>query len=292
MPTDVGGPGLRVVASVPTADLVRLDVEPVEGPRLDPRARRTRARLRAALLDLATHRPLDEISVGEIAGAAQVNRATFYLHYADKDALLLDALGAVMAVTAAEVASTPDDQLVDEDRPPGHTRAFFRELDERAPLYRRVLGPSGSAAVVAHLRAGLEQAITTELERRVTTRLPDGLTAELLAAFLTGAVFGSAIHWLEEEPRPGPDDIAETVWMLLTRATSVAGSKPARSESARSESAEPKSSKPKSSKPKTAKPKTAKPKTLKAKTAKPKGTKAPAKAKTSTKPKDPGGRHG
>src|SRR5271168_54180 len=54
----------------------------------DPRIRRTRQLLQAALRDLLQTRSFEEISVQEIAEAATVNRATFYDHYTDKFALL------------------------------------------------------------------------------------------------------------------------------------------------------------------------------------------------------------
>jgi AcrR family transcriptional regulator len=54
----------------------------------DPRILRSRHMLMAALAKLLTHKEFDNISVQEIADEATLNRATFYLHYPDKNALL------------------------------------------------------------------------------------------------------------------------------------------------------------------------------------------------------------
>jgi AcrR family transcriptional regulator len=54
----------------------------------DPRILRSRQMLMEALLRLLTRKEFEEISVQEIADEATLNRATFYLHYADKNALL------------------------------------------------------------------------------------------------------------------------------------------------------------------------------------------------------------
>lgn len=54
----------------------------------DPRILRSRRMLMDALAKLLIIKDLDSISVQEIADEATLNRATFYLHYPDKTALL------------------------------------------------------------------------------------------------------------------------------------------------------------------------------------------------------------
>jgi AcrR family transcriptional regulator len=54
----------------------------------DPRVLRSRQMLMEALLRLLNRKEFDDISIQEIADEATLNRATFYLHYPDKNALL------------------------------------------------------------------------------------------------------------------------------------------------------------------------------------------------------------
>src|ERR1700734_2970271 len=54
----------------------------------DPRILRSRRMLMDSLAKLLMKKEFDDISVQEIAGEATLNRATFYLHYPDKNALL------------------------------------------------------------------------------------------------------------------------------------------------------------------------------------------------------------
>ncbi len=56
--------------------------------RVDPRAQRTRALLQWALGELLTERSLASVTIADITRRATVNRATFYAHFRDKDALL------------------------------------------------------------------------------------------------------------------------------------------------------------------------------------------------------------
>ena len=54
----------------------------------DPRILRSRRMLMDSLVRLLSRKEFDDISVQEIAEEATLNRATFYLHYPDKNAIL------------------------------------------------------------------------------------------------------------------------------------------------------------------------------------------------------------
>src|ERR1700688_200198 len=58
------------------------------GETTDPRILRSRRMLLDALASLLMKKEFEDISVQEIADEATLNRATFYLHYPDKNALL------------------------------------------------------------------------------------------------------------------------------------------------------------------------------------------------------------
>jgi AcrR family transcriptional regulator len=55
----------------------------------DQRIRRTCERLGSALVALIQETPIDAVTVQEVLDRASVGRFTFYLHYRDKDDLLL-----------------------------------------------------------------------------------------------------------------------------------------------------------------------------------------------------------
>jgi len=58
----------------------------------DERIRRTHQRLGSALVELITEKPIDDITVQEVLNRAKVGRSTFYLHFRDKNDLLLSQL--------------------------------------------------------------------------------------------------------------------------------------------------------------------------------------------------------
>ncbi|MFD0473905.1 TetR/AcrR family transcriptional regulator [Nonomuraea thailandensis] len=75
----------------------------------DPRAQRTRARLKAAVLELALQQELATITMSALAKRAEVNRATVYLHYSDVDSLITDAMDDAVTAVARAAALCPLD---------------------------------------------------------------------------------------------------------------------------------------------------------------------------------------
>ena len=58
----------------------------------DERIRRTHQRLGQSLVELIGEKPIDDITVQEVLDRASVGRSTFYLHFRDKNDLLLSQL--------------------------------------------------------------------------------------------------------------------------------------------------------------------------------------------------------
>lgn len=54
----------------------------------DSRVRRTKKLIRKGLMELAQEKPIEKISVKELADRVDINRGTFYLHYTDIENLI------------------------------------------------------------------------------------------------------------------------------------------------------------------------------------------------------------
>ncbi len=73
--------------------------------RQDPRIARTEAAIRSAFIRLVEEKGFARVSVKDICDRAEMNRNTFYLHYADKEELMSQILGNILAVQAVPIAS-------------------------------------------------------------------------------------------------------------------------------------------------------------------------------------------
>ena len=123
------GPGGQCVVRVSTP------------PPLDRRKRKSRAALQKALLDLLAEKPYAAITVDDIAARADVARATFYAHYHDKTALLLEATRELLGDLAVQVAAVvPHDRLVFSG---DGVRVVFAHAQAHSALYRLILTGEG-----------------------------------------------------------------------------------------------------------------------------------------------------
>ncbi|MGW3726628.1 TetR/AcrR family transcriptional regulator [Streptomyces sp. NPDC000851] len=173
----------------------------------DRRVRRTRAALQGALIGLVEEQDLSQISVADVVERAEVNRSTFYAHYQDVHELaeaactsmIDDLIGVVLALDPARANPSG----FPEDPDPSLT-AFFAHFAEHAGLYRSLLGPTGSARVIEHVRLRTTAAAHSSGQLPATndapppdTADPSGISHDVPAAFVAGALIGVATDWLQ-----------------------------------------------------------------------------------------------
>jgi AcrR family transcriptional regulator len=179
----------------------------------DPRARRTRERLRAAALELAGERELSAITMSLIARRAAINRATVYAHYPDLDALVADAMDDAIGRLARAAALCP--LQAPRDAPPPPLLDLFTEVEAGAVLYRRMLSERGSARFARRMQHRLAAGLA---ERFAQGRRPPGaadVPLDLHAGYLAGALCGVITTWISADPPVPAADAALATWRLL-----------------------------------------------------------------------------
>src|SRR5215469_12080228 len=66
--------------------------QPLQRRKPDARVRRTHERLGGALMELIQEKRIDDVTIQEVLERASVGRSTFYLHFRNKNDLLLNQL--------------------------------------------------------------------------------------------------------------------------------------------------------------------------------------------------------
>ena len=170
----------------------------------DPRVLRSRRMLMDALLNLLKRKEFDDISVQEIADEATLNRATFYLHYPDKNALL-------QAMTEARFRD-----LV------AKRGLSFTDCDEA--LRAIALGVCDYLAETAGcptqlVRMPLEGSIIPVIEgifrEGAASHGATGTDSELLGTTAAWAIFGAARRWHQMPNRIPAEEMAAKIEALV-----------------------------------------------------------------------------
>lgn len=182
--------------------------------KIDRRIVRTRQLLRGALLGLIRERGFDLLTVQDITERAGLNRATFYLHYADKHDLLTqlirETLDEMTALRPPLNPSRPDE--VDSER----LRLFFVGLFDHVIVnaeFYRVMFSAGSIAGVSNeihesvFRVGLRWLTRSGVKN---WRIPP----DVMMSSLSGAFLGM-VRWTVNQPSAPSADIVATRFMDL-----------------------------------------------------------------------------
>lgn len=179
-------------------------------PGLDPRVRRTRRLLQEALLGLIREQSFDDVTVQDITVRADLNRATFYLHYRDKDDLLtqimkeaLDALEA-QARQHENVAESAQEAIV----------GWFKHAAAYPELYHLVLGRNDRASFLIQVRTHIEQLMTRGEEKRHGARRSE-IPAAMRLRFQSSACLAVIGWWLEQRMPYPPEEMATWLRHLL-----------------------------------------------------------------------------
>jgi AcrR family transcriptional regulator len=173
--------------------------------RLDRRVARTRRALRQALLDLINEKRFDDITVEEITARADVSRATFYLHYKDKEDLLLAEINELVEERVEVLARLPlAAWRVDPDEPhlaPATALVeVFMHIQRHANLYRLVLRGEGAPRLTARVGEIIALGVYGLLTRRFESgeeNIRLSVPVEFLASYFSGALLGCVSWWLD-----------------------------------------------------------------------------------------------
>ncbi len=165
----------------------------------DQRIRRTCERLGSALLALIQEKPIDDVTVQQVLERASVGRSTFYLHYRDKDDLLLSQLEGFLKImsTALAVRKEASHRVVP-------VAELFAHIGNQNKLYR-ALADSGRLPdffdlAQGYFARGIEQRLT---ESKRLSNLPQRELAARAAAW-AGSMLSLLRWWLDRGEKESP----------------------------------------------------------------------------------------
>jgi AcrR family transcriptional regulator len=183
----------------------------------DRRTNRTRRMLKESLLSLILEKGYAAVTVEDITERADLGRTTFYLHYKDKEDLLLESI----ETTANELveyisqynllpAATESGPLPSERYLPA-IQLVFRHAGDNAMLYRIILR-EGAVMASERLRSIINAAAGQIMNARFKENPPDVLPPipmEVLSNYFASSLLGLVTWWLESNMPYPPEEMAD-----------------------------------------------------------------------------------
>lgn len=176
--------------------------------KVDARVKRTKQRLREAIVALVLERGYEDVTIRDIAERAEVGYATYFRHYPTKDALLLDILEGLLTDLMALLEPT----LADEDA--SHNGAtVFEHVRQHHDLYRVLIASQRSLELVSRAEEVAFASLGRSLEPSPDALLPPAAAVNHLVRSLIALIE----WWLDAGMPLPPERMGAAVEALIMR---------------------------------------------------------------------------
>jgi AcrR family transcriptional regulator len=177
----------------------------------DRRIARTRASLHEALTRLILERGFDAVSVQDVCERANVGRSTFYVHFADKEELLISGFPALRQVLSERASERGAGPL-------GFTLELLEHARENLPLLRALLGKRTAQVVHRTFIATVAELVDADL----AAIAPPGPLRAAATRYIAGA-FWELLQWWGEAASPSAVEVEQLFRRLTTPVLSELG---------------------------------------------------------------------
>jgi len=180
----------------------------------DRRVQKTQNLLRGALVSLIAEKPYDSIAVKEILDRANVGRSTFYMHFRDKDDLLVSGIQEMLGPAPWQAGSSPGKE---RDQFLWFSLPVFEHHYRHAHAWGDRIGTRGRAILHEHLRRVLAKGVATSMKRELravrkpSLQIPDDLVSSYVAS-----TFVLVLNWWLDKGMPlAPKEINDVFRKLI-----------------------------------------------------------------------------
>ncbi len=174
---------------------------------MDLREKKTKRNIRNAFIELRSKKPLERISIKELAELAEISKATFYLHYKDIYDLS-DTLQKEVIDNVLNCISKPDLFLIDEVQ---FTKELFQAFHSHETLIEILFSDSQSAVLPIHIEKALKDYIFKQI--------PEYKNSAKFNIMLSYRIQGGYHAYEENYKRFSLNDITDTITYINKDAT-------------------------------------------------------------------------
>ncbi|MFK7804055.1 MAG: TetR/AcrR family transcriptional regulator [Anaerolineae bacterium] len=185
--------------------------------KVDRRVVRTRTQLAASLLALMQEKNFDDITIKDITDRADMNRATFYLHYGTKEELLFTSLESRFDQLVQSIESglinTPENPIWSDDT---YDRLVFEHVAEHVDLYKVILDQNGMGVIIHRIidyiaAVGLRTTLES-VDPNAKVEIPH----EIVSRHVAGSMFAMIVWWVRNDLPYSAAEMAKMCHQLVS----------------------------------------------------------------------------
>lgn len=179
---------------------------------VDRRIRKTKALLRTGLTDLMKQKPINKITVKELADHIDINRGTFYLHHKD----VFDLLSSIENELMQELKDVFEKYDFEEIQaePLSFLTDIFRFLDHNAEIVTVLLSSNGDILFVDQMKEFVKETCLNNWMG--TYSVSNSTRYEYFYAFIINGIIGLFQAWLERNRQESPEEIAHIAEKMIS----------------------------------------------------------------------------
>ncbi|MDR3574641.1 MAG: TetR/AcrR family transcriptional regulator [Anaerolineaceae bacterium] len=199
----------------------------METERNDRRINRTRRLLRDSLLSLILEKGYAAVTIEEITERADLGRTTFYLHYKDKEELLLESIEAIANELKTQIMNVLPLHYIpasfaefDREAPRQAILLVFQHAANNADLYRIILSGQGASKAPIRIRDIIDYTTLDYFKERVLSAgfTPDPhVPLEIVATYFAGSLLSLLTWWLEKNMPYSAEEMADMFAKMFFR---------------------------------------------------------------------------
>lgn len=171
---------------------------------IDRRVRKTRESLVSALIELLQTKNIHEVSVRELADAADINRGTFYLHYKDPFDMLQQLQNEVLHTLKALLHAHPANEIKDD--PLVVLIALYGYVAESPDLVRLLLGENGNLSFYHSLNSVVRECCINNWMEIFEKK--EAKTYDYFCSFIVSGCIRLVSEWLDHGMMESPEEMA------------------------------------------------------------------------------------
>jgi AcrR family transcriptional regulator len=180
--------------------------------KIDKRIIRTRQLLTEAFFEVLEEKGFQRMTVQDITGRANVNRATFYDHYEDK----ADLFNSIIDHTFQQKLDNKIPAMADFNL--GILRvlilAVFEYLGQLDNIYSRA-NVEHELAIETRIQPMIEELILGWLRKPRATQTKWSNTPEITASVVSWSIFGAGLMWSRDRSRFSAEHVADNTLLLI-----------------------------------------------------------------------------